>query len=376
MAIPPQSRPPQSRPTTSGKPQSRTKSGSRWKPIRIRNDQVSIDGGYSNTSFVVDSLQICELNHDPETFVKVTKQALWFMKMVGGPETSKGQLRPIDVLDELREKILHLQRGNDEDEDAETITAVEEAAVAEAAATEERWDPMDALDGDGKRPRESPETPNQCAQFKKVKRGLCGKSRVFEVEMPRTPSCEDVNNFETVHVRAYLVGSTSRELWISTASLDWLLTYAAAQARFQGVVCQASLCATDEVTPNCAAVAGLRIDWNFTFKQWDAQFVAGPFNGATKSSSAADHTTERWEHMKSKGLVPQCELCESTPIARKEAAKQFLILWCEAIAQGSQGVFEENWCAPQSRKSAGASATPPTDECNTANGLADTGDAS
>ena len=41
-------------------PQSRAALGPRWRPVRVRTDQVTVDGGYSIAPHVVDSISITD----------------------------------------------------------------------------------------------------------------------------------------------------------------------------------------------------------------------------------------------------------------------------------------------------------------------------
>ena len=154
---PPQSRPnaDDSQPDVVDPPQSRSALRPRWRPVRIRTDQVSVDGGYSSAPHIVESITIADSAElgGTDTFIKVCKNTSWFMKMVGGPQTRKGGLRHVDVLDTLRDKVERKSTG-----------AEPESAVAEnqqSAVAEEAVDPMDALDNASLPPPETPQKPTQ-----------------------------------------------------------------------------------------------------------------------------------------------------------------------------------------------------------------------
>ena len=116
-------------------PQSRGAVGPRWRPVRVRTDQVSVDGGYSSAPQIVDSISITDQQGHVETFFKIVKRSSWFNKMIAGKEVRNGQLRCVDVLDELRDKIDHKLGLGGFAED-------EPPAVADT----EQFDPMDALE--------------------------------------------------------------------------------------------------------------------------------------------------------------------------------------------------------------------------------------
>ena len=55
-------------------PQSRAASGTRWKPVRVRTNQVTVEGGYIGAPQLVDSLTLTDDSGDSETFFKISKK--------------------------------------------------------------------------------------------------------------------------------------------------------------------------------------------------------------------------------------------------------------------------------------------------------------
>ena len=55
-------------------PQSRAASGARWKPVRVRTNQVTVEGGYIGAPQLVDSLTLTDDSGDSETFFKISKK--------------------------------------------------------------------------------------------------------------------------------------------------------------------------------------------------------------------------------------------------------------------------------------------------------------
>ena len=147
--------------------------------------------------------------------------------MIAGKEVRNGQLRCVDVLDELRDKIDHkLGLGGFGAPDA-VVAEDEQPAVADM----EPIDPMDALE------ELTPKKVNKpTPQRPKRLRGSTLKSQIMVLPMRRVPLCVDANCTQIHQVRTYLAGATKRELWISVESLPWLVQYAADQVRLQGVV--------------------------------------------------------------------------------------------------------------------------------------------
>ena len=132
-------------------------------------------------------------------------------------------------------------------------------------------------------------------------------------------------------------------LYLRTDCLDWLLSYAADEVLFQGVI------STISETPqsrqgNCPEVPNLQLDWNFTARAWDAEFVDGDREGTTKQFAVNDINAERWAKL-TKLLPDMACRKDVSQLQLKGIAKLVIIQWCNAIASGhSDGVrFEEEW---------------------------------
>ena len=316
-------------------PQSRGAVGPRWRPVRVRTDQVSVDGGYSSAPQIVDSISITDHHGHVETFFKIVKRSSWFNKMIAGKEVRNGQLRCVDVLDELRDKIDHkLGLGGFGAPDA-AVAEDEQPAVADM----EPIDPMDALEELTPKKVKPPQRPKRL-------RGSIAKSQLMVVPMRRVPLCVDANCTQIHQVRTYLAGATKRELWISVESLPWLVQYAADQVRLQGVVGTAVAEWESELVdmaPNCSRVPNLRLDWNFSTKQWDGKFVHGPCKGIVQSMSPAAHTNQGWANLRDNELVPHIALVDASRSIKRDGAKKLLMEWCAAIAGGNRQEFEATW---------------------------------
>ena len=328
-------------------PQSRAALGPRWRPVRVRTDQVTVDGGYSIAPHVVDSISITDHQGHVESFFKIVKRSSWFNKMIAGKEVRNGQLRCVDVLDELRDKIDHKLGLGGFAED-------EPPAVADT----EQFDPMDALE------ELTPKKVNKpMPQRPKRLRGSTSKSQIMVVPMRHVPLCVDANCTQIHQVRLYLAGATKRELWISVESLPWLVQYAADQVRLQGVVGSTAVADWEselvDMVPNCSRVPNLRLDWNFSTKQWDGKFVHGPHKGITQSMSPADLTDQGWAKLRANDLVPDIPAADASRSIKRDGAKKLLMEWCAAIAGGNRHEFEAIWdvqSAVAAKESAAAAA--------------------
>ena len=336
---------PQSRPNADGShadsadvpPQSHADSGPRWRPVRVRVDQVSVEGGYSTLPHIVESITLCDPEKGSETFIKICKHHQWFMRMAAGKDIRKGQLRCVDVLDEMREKVDYKLGlgGFGEDEAAEE----DEPAVADL-----RPDPMDAL-ADAFTDSQDLHTPRKGkppALRPRRHRSSALKSGVMVVNMRPEPLCVDPSSTATHPVRVYLAGATKKELWVHIESLPWVVKYTADQIRLQGVVAPAvAEEAIEHMRPNCSRVPNLRVDWNFHTKEWDGKFVQGPCKGVKRAMPPSSLTAQGWEALQFRDMISHdSTFWKAAKAVKREAAKMLLSEWCASIAEGTEAEFE------------------------------------
>ena len=126
-----------------------------------------------------------------------------------------------------------------------------------------------------------------------------------------------------------------------TDSLDWLLSYAADEHHFQGVV-RSDPAKSAQGPANCSAVADLRLTWDFDGKAWDAEFVAGTFQGMRKRVATQHITREQWGKMQSMSAV-EGYFAHANFLRLKAAAKHLITQWCDAITRDAKDAFDREW---------------------------------
>ena len=95
---------------------------------------------------------------------------------------------------------------------------------------------------------------------------------------------------------------------------------------------------------NCAAVADLRLEYDFHTKTWLAEFVAGEHNGVTKEFAIASFSKEVWDKMSLEGFADVIkDYATATQGDKKKMAKEFLIKWCVALLRKEEDVFLKQW---------------------------------
>ena len=294
-----------------------------WKPPKTHINTVSTSGGFSKDVFVLSTIEV--IGTDPTTgkhgtlrFVDVAKNKKWFLKMVGGDQCLKGECKHVKVFDML----------------ANTV----KASLGPAAADEpdppqpDAPDPMEALDAPAPA---KPVTPKKRAPARKQ------KQKVSCVTVPLHPQCADASCKNTVQVCVYYGGKTAQKTYLGLDAIPWLVAYAADELHFQGVVCSDD---EDVKECNCAAVAGLHVEWDFNRAGYDGEFVDGPHVGTKRSFSVGEHTEERWTKMICASIVSKEHVFPNvTTATKKAAAKELVVRWCASIAEGSETDFARDW---------------------------------
>ena len=277
-----------------------------WQQTHIYQCLIGISGGLNKRALAASTIE-CQSGDTIHRFVELHKNAEWFLKGVGGTGTQKGMVKAVTVLQDLRVAFLKLEPAVAED--------------ATAVASDEEPDPMDALD-------------------EVVTHKPKAKSRPTEIkilQMPTRPSCAGASEATTTVV---VYGKNAHRIpknfpmFLRVDCIDWLLSYAADQLHCQGV--DNLLGQMDDVLlANCAAVADLHVEWNFHAHEWQAYFVAGPFQGAERKFGIESLTPSIWAH-----LEDEVNFQKATRAQQKAVAKQMLVLWCNAICCSKSDDFE------------------------------------
>ena len=164
--------------------------------------------------------------------------------------------------------------------------------------------------------------------------------------MPKRPACTGTSDANvTTDICVYYKPAKYRgghpSIYLRTDSLDWLLSYAADEHHFQGVA-RSDPAKSAQRPANCPAVADLRLTWDFDGKAWDAEFVAGTFEGIRTRVEARNITQLQWDKMQSMSVV-EGDLAGAHIIRLKAAAKHLITQWCDAITRDARDAFEREW---------------------------------
>ena len=303
-----------------------SKSGSgKWHPVSIKHDRLSILGGYSSRPEAGTCLQY-QVGDRVDTFLELDKNAMWFLKGVGGGKTQKGYLKPVLVIDMIRHAFKIKLTGG--------------AAVADLP--EEDVDPMDALDDITEVVPEAKtvvrkKKGNAKKETVKIKRKLF-RTEPQQLEVATRPACAASGLDDKTMIWIYQgqqgrtnIKHVDKNLFLRVDSIDWLLAYAADELHFQGVEASSNDDKGSEQSPNCTAVADLFVEYAFGINAWEATFVAGELAGTVKCVTVRDLNKDMWQKLKEVNKVDGY-LTTADFRERKSAAKEFLILWCEALA--------------------------------------------
>ena len=171
--------------------------------------------------------------------------------------------------------------------------------------------------------------------------------------MPKRPKCaggSTESQAVTLYVKSRIKHENLRtsKLYVSTTCISWLLAYAADEKFFEGV---ARAEGDEAKEPNCAAVAGLNLEWQFGTRSWKAEFVTGDFAGTNRELAIPDLSRSQWEKMV-QNWIPgaEGEFIDVPHLKKKQVCKAFMERWCEAITCKQGKEFEETWGLEVSRK--------------------------
>lgn len=312
-------------------------SSNRWKPVSVTRDTVIIKGGYSTRGESAPTVEY-QVGDATHTFVELDKNATWFLKGVGGPRVQKGDSKAVEVVQFLRDAFKNKIDGVPDDN----------AAVAESHSgghdSDDGVDPMDAMDAmDDVAAFVAKVVPQKKAGVRKGgARKRPAQALVQELEVPTRPRCvgRDKDDKTVVHVyrKAKVDNGNVRTLYLRLDCIEWLLAYAADELACQGVMVP-SPATTPGLVANCAAVADLNLEWDFSANSWKGTFVAGPRLGTFRRLTLTDLNQEVWDELRNKSVV-KGNLYRATRLEKKCALKEWMILWCAAIACNNEKEFE------------------------------------
>ena len=317
-----------------------SKSGKQqWRPVVAVSSQIIINGGVSARGELATSIpyQVGDTVHE---FVELDKNAQWFLKGVGGSTVRKGDLKHVHALAALRAAFMSQAEDYDADANAESAD-VQLSAVAESQCDSHTpsndIDPMYAMDDltDVVMAEASPSPKKKRTAARSLRRSV-----VLELHVPTRPPCTGDTGGKTavwVYRHAQDTKRNYGKLYLRVDNIGWLLAYAADELHLQGVTPPARAAV---VAGNSSAVAGLRLEYDFSSKSWQGTFIAGHLVGTTKRMYLHDVDAYVWQKLKALSRADGY-FSKSRLLERKKAAKEFVTLWCAAALRGEDDEFEQ-----------------------------------
>ena len=313
-----------------------------WRPVSIETGIVRIKGGYNTRGEAAHSMEY-KIHGTTHLFVELDKNAEWFLKGVGGPKVQKGDLKPVGVLDLVRD-ILDRKLGQEPNAEAAVAGGQLSAVAAAQSEADEDIDPMDELDDLVQAVPTARKKPRTTKQPE--------RAMVEKLVVPTRPRCVGCSDDDKTVVWVYKKPLSEKRgnahLFLRGDCIDWLLSYAADELSCQGVEPASPRTPVNaQRSGNCLAVADLHLQWDFDAKAWEASFVAGALVGTTKAMSVHDLNTEMWAKLRDESKV-QGHFCRATMPHKKNAVKEVITMWCAAIARNEVPEFEATWGSPSS----------------------------
>lgn len=310
-----------------------------WHHAAVHHSVICLSGGFSRTPLTAKSIQY-KMGPVMHVFVELDKNSSWFLKGAGGTKTRKGDLKSVQVLQELRDKF-NVACGDVDG--TETAVAGPDTATAVADEGDDDFDPMSALDEMVDTLQKQKRSQAKSSRIKHPERAM-----VQQLMMSTRPKCAACANDGDRAITVYRPGGGGSgaqrgckgNLFLRVDCLDWLLSYAADELHYQGVVCESSAVAVeDPKIANTTAVADVHLEWDFGGKAWDAEFVAGQFEGQTIRFALSSFTRAIWTQLRDKDIV-QNDISRNSMLKQKDAAKQLVTMWCQAIARSRSYEFK------------------------------------
>ena len=299
-----------------------------WRAVEIRQGCISLSGGFnSRVPLIADSLQL-DMDGVQWTFIALKQQAPWFVKGVAGVHAQKGDVKRVNVIHELQHKVK-----------SSLDTAVAGPPVAQVeppVANADDFDPMDELDA----VVVAPSAPKAKAKAKGNAKARAMRAAPHVITMPLRPTCAGHDTGKTTQVCVYTKpkGNNRQSIYLRSDSLNWFLAYGADEYHFQNVDRCESDVIDDANVGNVPAVADLRIEWDWTGKGWDAEFVAGANQGVRRRLLLKHLTQQHWERMGQTGIL------RGVPVLKQKKETRWLVVeWCNAIVQGDEDAFRRKW---------------------------------
>ena len=252
-----------------------------------------VTGGLSKRHYVVETNEIEWERGEVKTFVRVSKNDEWVLKLVLGDGGQKGGLRRTMLVEMLRSKL------------------IEEAGAAVAGPIMAD-DPMDQLDKSA-----SVRPPSKRAKICKR-----AKDKIVAVEMPRY--CHLGMNKSSEKINIELMACSTNQLWLNMDSVPWFISYLSAEVRSGGVSHEAE----DAIPSNCE-VDNLNISWDFQSNDaWVGTWVEGPMKGNTVTVAMSKFNEVKFQQIAAQAGV-ETSFHNASREDLKTAARQYLLAHCE-----------------------------------------------
>ena len=304
-----------------------------WNHVALHSGLIGISGGFNKKPLSARYIDV-KVGDSDERFVHLNMNGEWFLKGVGGPRIQKGQLKAVSVNDIIRQKLRMVYHD-----------AVEGEAEEEADDDEDHDQMQQFFD--------VLETPKKAVKKKETAKNkhaadVWKRSIIKDIDVPRSPECVNTEEKAVTTIVVYSPACSQRcwnrrPIYLRVDALDWLLQFAADEQFHQGVK-RATADEREVKAANCSAVAGLNLEWDFTSRIWQGEFVSGPFKGTKRRFGVRDLTKDRTSKMIEAGILqPDTTSGMDENSLLKQLAYDVLLVWCDAISQGTDGAFEVEW---------------------------------
>ena len=202
--------------------------GAKWHDVSVQ-ERITIKGGFQRKGEIAESIRYKCADGATHTFVALHKQAMWFLKGVGGNGARKGDLKVVNVLNMLRQKL----KAND-------FAPLGAASSPAVAGSDSQSSVADTLDDD---PMESMISIESVADSlgdvvpRNPKQRKVDRACVQALSVPTRPACVSGASKEETQIFVYTARERRKQsaVHLRADCISWLLSYAADELACQGV---------------------------------------------------------------------------------------------------------------------------------------------
>ena len=202
----------------------------KWCDVSIEQQQITIKGGFNRKAELAEAIHYQCADNATYTFLALHKDAMWFVKGVGG--SKKGDLKAVDVLQTLRQRANAADFVSQDTTHCPAVAGSDSQSSAASAADAVDEDPMETMISKDTVAESLVELVKQEPKKRKVDRAC-----VQELTVPTRLPCVGTASLGETKIVVYTPQDkkTNAVVRLRADCISWLLSYAADELACQVV---------------------------------------------------------------------------------------------------------------------------------------------